>query len=109
MLSLKLLQFLLLPCFFFFSAVTVRSISQGSTLFASDTNQTWPSPSNAFSLRFLPSQTQTTSPPSFVAAVMFSSGTPIVWSAGNGVAVDSRGSLQFLSSGVLRLVNGSGK
>ncbi|KAI9080513.1 hypothetical protein K1719_037479 [Acacia pycnantha] len=109
MFSLKLLRFLLLPCFFFFfSAVTVRSISPGFTLFASDTNQTWPSPSNAFSLRFLPSQTQTTSPPSFVAAVVFSGGTPIVWSAGNSVAVDSRGSLQFLSSGVLRLVNGSG-
>ncbi|XP_027358211.1 G-type lectin S-receptor-like serine/threonine-protein kinase At1g34300 isoform X2 [Abrus precatorius] len=33
---------------------------------------------------------------------------PVVWSAGNGTAVDSGGSLQFLSSGALRLVNGSG-
>ena len=33
--------------------------------------------------------------------------TLAVWSAGNGVTVDSRGSLQFLFSGVLRLINGS--
>ncbi|XP_028804329.1 G-type lectin S-receptor-like serine/threonine-protein kinase At1g34300 [Neltuma alba] len=108
MLCSKRLRFLLLSCFFFSSAITAFGISPGSTLFASDTNHTWPSPSNAFSLRFLPSQTPTTSPPSFIAAVVFSGGTPVIWSAGNGVSVDSRGSLQFLSSGVLRLVNGSG-
>ncbi|XP_054806234.1 G-type lectin S-receptor-like serine/threonine-protein kinase At1g34300 [Prosopis cineraria] len=106
MLCSKQLLFLLVACFF--SAITALSISPGSTLYASDTNQTWPSPSNVFSLRFLPSQTPPTSPPSFIAAVVFSGGTPVVWSAGNGVIVDSHGSLQFLSSGVLRLVNGSG-
>ncbi|XP_061349000.1 G-type lectin S-receptor-like serine/threonine-protein kinase At1g34300 [Gastrolobium bilobum] len=86
---------------------TAAAITPGSTLSASNTNQTWSSSSSTFSLGFVAVQPPT-SPPSFIAAIVYSGGAPIVWSAGNGSAVDSGGSFQFLSSGALRLVNGSG-
>ncbi|KAJ7973962.1 S-receptor-like serine/threonine-protein kinase [Quillaja saponaria] len=87
--------------------ISAATISPGSTLHASNPNQTWSSPGNKFSLGFVPSQPPT-SPPSFIAAIAYSGGVPIIWSAGNGVSVDSAGSFQFLSTGSLRLVNGSG-
>ncbi|KAI5444252.1 hypothetical protein KIW84_012757 [Lathyrus oleraceus] len=85
----------------------VAAINPGSTLFASNTNQSWSSPSSTFSLRFLPVDPPT-SPPSFLAAIVYSGGAPIVWKAGNSTSVDSGGSLQFLTNGSLRLVNGAG-
>ncbi|KAH0976431.1 hypothetical protein GBA52_026150 [Prunus armeniaca] len=101
---------LLIPCLFSAAAITTISaattISPGSTLSASNLNKTWSSPKATFSFGFLPSDPPT-SPPSFIAAIFYSGGIP-VWSAGDGAAVDSGGTLQFLSSGTLRLVNGSG-
>ncbi|KAK7271010.1 hypothetical protein RJT34_26588 [Clitoria ternatea] len=86
--------------------INTAAINPDSTLSASS-NQTWPSSSATFSLGFVP-VTPPTSPPSFIAAIVYSGGAPVVWSAGNGAAVDSGGSLQFLRSGDLRLVNSSG-
>ncbi|KAJ1424930.1 S-locus glycoprotein domain [Sesbania bispinosa] len=99
-------------CLFIFSTVIstiagTTTISPGTTLYASHTTQLWSSPNNTFSLHFLPLHPQT-SPPSFIAAIVYSGGSPLIWSAGNGTTVDSGGSLQFLPAGNLRLVNGSG-
>ncbi|XP_061366614.1 G-type lectin S-receptor-like serine/threonine-protein kinase At1g34300 [Gastrolobium bilobum] len=99
--------------FFIFFSIFISTIAgtttilPGTTLYASNTTQSWSSPNNTFSLHFLPLQ-PSTSPPSFIAAVVYSGGVPAVWSAGKGAAVDSGGSLRFLSAGNLRLVNGSG-
>lgn len=87
-------------------AIASSDILPGSTLRASEPAQIWPSPSSTFSLGFAPAE-PATNPPTFVAAIAYSGGV-IVWSAGHGAAVDSAGSLQFLPSGNLRLVNGSG-
>ncbi|KAJ7969719.1 S-receptor-like serine/threonine-protein kinase [Quillaja saponaria] len=103
--SLKIQALLLLFVAIF--TISAATISPGSTLYASNLNQTWSSPANRFSLRFLPVDPPT-SPPSFIVAIAFSVGVPIIWSAGDGTSVDSGGSFQFLSSGSLRLVNGSG-
>ncbi|TKY51507.1 G-type lectin S-receptor serine/threonine-protein kinase [Spatholobus suberectus] len=99
----------LLLSYVFFSAVicTIAGttiISPGTTLYASNTTQSWSSPNNTFSLRFLPLLSPT-SPPTFIAAIVYSGGAPAVWSAGN---VDSAGSLRLLPAGNLVLVNGSG-
>ncbi|RXI00288.1 hypothetical protein DVH24_037836 [Malus domestica] len=82
------------------------TISPGSSLSAANPTTTWSSPNDTFSLGFIPSDPPT-SPPSYIAAISYSGGVP-VWSAGAGKAVDSGGTLQFLPSGTLRLVNGSG-
>ncbi|XP_058750050.1 G-type lectin S-receptor-like serine/threonine-protein kinase At1g34300 [Vicia villosa] len=96
--------------FLIFTAV-VTAVNPGSTLSASDTNQSWSSPSSTFSLRFVPVDPPT-SPPTFLAAIVYSGGAPTVWTASNSnsssIPVDSAGSLQFLTNGLLRLVNGSG-
>ncbi|KAI4346586.1 hypothetical protein L6164_007470 [Bauhinia variegata] len=96
-----LLLFLLLAIF------SAAAIEPGETLYASNTNQTWASPSGTFSLGFVALEPQT-SPPSFIAAIFYSGGKPAIWSAGNGASVDSGGKFEFLSTGTLRLVNGSG-
>ncbi|KAI6689630.1 hypothetical protein NL676_026458 [Syzygium grande] len=102
--SLLLLPLLLfLPLLFLCSPVSAQ-VSPGSTLYASG-NRSWPSPSQAFSLGFVPAAAD---PSSFLAAITYAGGPAVVvWSAG-GSAVDSSGFLQFLSTGNLRLVNGSG-
>ncbi|KAG5077993.1 hypothetical protein JHK82_056688 [Glycine max] len=111
---MKLQTHQLLLSFVLFSAViistisgTTITISPGTTLYASNTTQSWSSPNDTFSLHFLPLHPPTF-PPSFTAAVVHSGGAPAVWSAGNGAAVDSAASFQFLPSGNLVLVNGSG-
>ncbi|KAJ4905948.1 G-type lectin S-receptor-like serine/threonine-protein kinase [Raphanus sativus] len=76
------------------------SIPLGSTLHASDRNQSWYSPNSVFSVSFIPAAT----PGSFLSAVLFSNTVPI-WSPGT---VDSGGSLRLLRSGSLRLVNSTG-
>ncbi|KAG2533974.1 G-type lectin S-receptor-like serine/threonine-protein kinase At1g34300 [Panicum virgatum] len=75
----------------------------GSTL-SPGNSTSWTSPNNTFSLSFTPSPI---SPSLFVAAITYAGGVP-VWSAGNGAAVDSGGSLRLSSNGDLQLVNGSG-
>ncbi|KAG7599205.1 Protein kinase-like domain superfamily [Arabidopsis suecica] len=94
---LKLLPLVLLLLHFPFSFST---IPLGSVIFASGSNQNWPSPNSTFSVSFVPAS----SPNSFLAAVSFAGSVPI-WSAGT---VDSQGSLRLLKSGSLRLTNGSG-
>lgn len=82
-------------------------ITPGSSLRASDPNRTWSSPTNAFSLGFIPAPAGGSSSSSFIAAVSY--GSIPIWAAGGAAAaVDSGASFQFLFSGDLRLVNGSG-
>ncbi|XP_030550827.2 LOW QUALITY PROTEIN: G-type lectin S-receptor-like serine/threonine-protein kinase At1g34300 [Rhodamnia argentea] len=97
-----------LQALIFLCTITVASsdILPGSALHASEPARAWPSPNNTFSLGFAPTK-PTTNPPTFVAAITYSGGV-IVWSAGHGATVDSTGSLQFLPSGNLCLVSGSG-
>ncbi|KAK7315415.1 hypothetical protein VNO77_33961 [Canavalia gladiata] len=91
----------------FLCIISVASISPGSILYASETSQTWSSPNNTFSLKFLQVQPPT-SPPSFMVGIVHIGGVPIIWTVGGGVSVDSRGSFQFHSTGTLQLVNGFG-
>ncbi|GMY04893.1 g-type lectin s-receptor-like serine/threonine-protein kinase [Fagus crenata] len=79
------------------------TISPGSTLYASFTNSTWLSPNSTFALGFLPLPLN---PTTFMASIFYAGGVPI-WTAGT-TPVDSTASFQFLYSGSLRLVNGSG-
>ncbi|KAF5467643.1 hypothetical protein F2P56_011875 [Juglans regia] len=98
----RFLLLFLLPISLLFAAeeaAAAGTISPGSTLYASNTNEMWSSPSSAFSLGFLPLG------PSFIAAIFYSGGVPI-WTAGS-TPVDSGASFQFLPTGTLRLLNGS--
>ncbi|XP_031288301.1 G-type lectin S-receptor-like serine/threonine-protein kinase At1g34300 [Pistacia vera] len=94
-LSLTLLSLTLL---FVFSSAT---IPLGSTLYASNLNASWSSPNGTFSVSFIQD-----GPSAFFAAISYAGGVP-VWKASQR-AVDSSGSFHLLSSGTLRLVNGSG-
>ncbi|KAH9757991.1 Receptor-like serine/threonine-protein kinase [Citrus sinensis] len=76
-------------------------ISLGSSLSASNLNQSWPSPNSTFSLSFIQR-----SPNSFIPAITYSGGVPI-WTAGS-TPVDSSAFFQLHSSGTLRLISGSG-
>ncbi|CAL5414428.1 unnamed protein product [Camellia sinensis] len=90
---------------FFFCILISADISPGSTLYASNPNQTWNSPNTTFSFGFISSGGGA----AFFAAITYN-GIP-VWIAGasdpGGGASDSSASLQFLADGNLRLVNGS--
>ncbi|KAK2659216.1 hypothetical protein Ddye_005749 [Dipteronia dyeriana] len=89
-----------------FTVSSADDIPFGSTLFASNLNKSWSSPNQTFSLSFVQE-----TPTSFVAAITYSGGGVRIWEAGGASGsrpVDSGGSLQFLSTGTLRLVNGSG-
>ncbi|PON45905.1 S-receptor-like serine/threonine-protein kinase [Parasponia andersonii] len=101
--SIQLLLFLLLLL-----STTTAAIDPGSSLYASNPNQTWSSQNTTYFLGFLPFDPPT-SPPTFIAAVAYAGGVPI-WSAGgvDSITVDSGGALHFESSGNLKLVNGSG-
>ncbi|KAJ4849521.1 hypothetical protein Tsubulata_021103 [Turnera subulata] len=85
--------------FFSFSS-SQTTIPLGSSLSASNPNQTWSSPNNTFYVGFTPA-----SPSTYTAAVNFDGGVPI-WTA--GPAVDSGATLRLLSDGNLQLLNGSG-
>ncbi|XP_007020243.2 PREDICTED: G-type lectin S-receptor-like serine/threonine-protein kinase At1g34300 [Theobroma cacao] len=104
----KLSLFLLLLLHLLFTVSSSSTIIPlGSTLHASDANQSWSSPSSTFSLSFIP-----VAPFSYVAAITYSAGVT-VWSAGGGshsagAVVDSGGTLHLLLTGALRLINGSG-
>ncbi|KAK4391172.1 G-type lectin S-receptor-like serine/threonine-protein kinase [Sesamum angolense] len=95
-------MFLLL--FILLSAVSVVAgdISPGSTLYASNPEQSWNSPNNSFSLSFIQESENT-----YFAAIIYN-GIPI-WKAGGdpGGAVDSSAALRFLPDGNLQLVAGS--
>ncbi|XP_022992644.1 G-type lectin S-receptor-like serine/threonine-protein kinase At1g34300 [Cucurbita maxima] len=86
-------------------SLSVAAISLGSSLRASNPNQTWDSANGIFSLRFLPADS---SGSSFIAGIVFTGGVPTIWSAGGGATVDASGALHFQSDGNLRLVDGSG-
>ncbi|KAK7270389.1 hypothetical protein RIF29_23486 [Crotalaria pallida] len=92
----------------FTTIASTITITPGTTLYPSNSSSSsWSSPNNTFSLLFLPLTPQT-SPPSFTASILHSGSAPSIWSAGNGATVDSSGSLRFLPSGNLVLINGSG-
>ncbi|KAF5749323.1 G-type lectin S-receptor-like serine/threonine-protein kinase [Tripterygium wilfordii] len=84
-------------------AAAEANIPPGSTLYASNPNQTWSSPTDTFSVGF-----KQLTPTSYIAAVSYSGGIPIWTAGGPSITVDSGSALQFLSDGNLRLVNGSG-
>lgn len=86
-------------------ATLTKQIQPGSTLYASNKTQTWSSPNSTFSLTFIPLNPPT-SPPSYLASIVFSGGIP-VWSAGT-TPLDSSASFQFHPTGNLLLLNGTG-
>ncbi|KAF9661653.1 hypothetical protein SADUNF_Sadunf19G0091100 [Salix dunnii] len=100
---------LLLPPLLFITTTSTATIPPGSSLYASNTSQTWSSPKNAFFLGF----TQV-GPTSYVISISSATGvaiwtTDIVVNGNTSAAVvDSGGVFQFLRNGNLRLVNGSG-
>ncbi|KAJ8760536.1 hypothetical protein K2173_015203 [Erythroxylum novogranatense] len=99
---------LLFFCFccscFIISSIFASNISPGSSLYASNPNQTWTSPNNIFIFGFT-----LLSSSSYRAALSYFSGRVVIWTAGgSSVSVDAGGALHFQSSGNLQLVNGSG-
>ncbi|KAJ6859147.1 hypothetical protein NC652_041445 [Populus alba x Populus x berolinensis] len=98
-------QNLLFSLFLFFTVTTAQTtIQPGTTLSAANPDQKWWSPTNTFYVGF----SQVGSSSSYTLTINYNGGVPI-WTAGNGTTtVDSKGSFHFLSSGNLRLLNGSG-
>ena len=91
-------------CIFFTITTAQTTIQPGTTLSASNPNQTWSSPNSTFYIGF----SQVDSSSSYTLTINYNGGVPI-WTAGNSTTtVNSEGSFQFLSSGNLRLLNGSG-
>ncbi|KAL6962070.1 hypothetical protein U1Q18_037024 [Sarracenia purpurea var. burkii] len=86
--------------FFFFFIVVSGDIFPGSTLYASNPNETWTSPNKTFSLGFISDGS------SFFAAITLAD-IPVWKAGGDSGAADSSSSLQFLADGNLRLINGS--
>ncbi|KAJ4841825.1 hypothetical protein Tsubulata_051009 [Turnera subulata] len=86
--------------FFFITFSSSLIIPLGSSISASNPNQTWSSPNSTFYLGF----TRLT-PSTYAAAVHYSGGVPI-WTP--GPAVDSGATFRLLPDGDLRLLNGSG-
>ncbi|KAJ6670130.1 G-TYPE LECTIN S-RECEPTOR SERINE/THREONINE-PROTEIN KINASE [Salix viminalis] len=103
---MNLLLLLLPPLLFITTTTSTATIPPGSSLYASNTSQTWSSPNNAFFLGFT-----RVDPTSYVISISTATGVPI-WTTVNrttsAAVVDSGGVFQFLSNGNLRLVNGSG-
>ncbi|KAG8378369.1 hypothetical protein BUALT_Bualt08G0130300 [Buddleja alternifolia] len=101
---MKLSKFsIFLPFFILLSAVTVIAddVFPGSTLYASNLQQSWNSPNRSFTLSFIQESENT-----YFASISYN-GIPI-WRAGGdrGGAVDSSAALRFLATGNLELVNG---
>ncbi|KAB5512625.1 hypothetical protein DKX38_029653 [Salix brachista] len=100
------LLLLLLPPLLLITTTSTATIPPGSSLYASNTSQTWSSPNNAFFLGFT-----RVDPTSYVISISSATGVAI-WTtvnrASSAAVVDSGGVFQFLSNGNLRLVNGSG-
>uniref|UniRef100_A0A6N2LVP9 Protein kinase domain-containing protein n=1 Tax=Salix viminalis TaxID=40686 RepID=A0A6N2LVP9_SALVM len=95
------LLLLLLPLLFITTTTSTATIPPGSSLYASNTSQTWSSPNNAFFLGFT-----RVDPTSYVISISTATGVPI-WTTVNrttsAAVVDSGGVFQFLSNGNLRL------
>ncbi|CAL5387590.1 unnamed protein product [Camellia sinensis] len=87
--------------FYLFFIVRSLDISPGSTLSASNRNQSWQSPNNTFSVGFIADGS------AYFAAVTYN-GIPVWKAGGDSGAADSSASFQFLSNGNLRLANSSG-
>ncbi|XP_050212745.1 G-type lectin S-receptor-like serine/threonine-protein kinase At1g34300 [Mercurialis annua] len=86
----------------FYFPISIATIPPGSSLFASNLNQTWRSPNSTFHVGF----TQLGS--LYVASINYSGGVS-VWSAGGpSTPVDANGAFHFRLNGTLQLVNGSG-
>ncbi|CAK9142768.1 unnamed protein product [Ilex paraguariensis] len=99
-----------LPCmvlsllfFSFTSTILAADIPLGSTISASNPNQSWSSPNGTFSLGFTTDGSTNT----YFLAITYN-GFPI-WKAGGdpGGVTDSTATLRFLPSGNLQLLNGS--
>ncbi|KAL3641358.1 hypothetical protein CASFOL_016326 [Castilleja foliolosa] len=94
---------IILPFSILFSAITITAddIFPGSTLYASNPQQSWTSPNRSFTFSFIEQSENT-----FFAAITYN-GIPI-WKAGGdpGGAVNSSAELRFLLDGNLRLVTG---
>ncbi|KAJ6383639.1 hypothetical protein OIU78_027014 [Salix suchowensis] len=91
-------------CLFFTITKAQTTIPPGTSLYASNPNLTWSSPQDTFYIGF----SQVGSSSSYTLSINYNGGVPI-WTAGNSTTtVDSEGSFRFLSSGNLRLLNGSG-
>ncbi|KAJ4846098.1 hypothetical protein Tsubulata_016737 [Turnera subulata] len=92
---------LLFP-FLFLSLITIpcaANISPGSSLFPSNTNQTW-------LLNWVPPPPPLLTP---YPSCIYNGGVPVrTLGGGTSAVVDREGSLQFLQTGNLQLVNGSG-
>ncbi|KAI8013038.1 G-type lectin S-receptor-like serine/threonine-protein kinase [Camellia lanceoleosa] len=87
--------------FSLFFIVRSQNIPLGSTLSASNLNQSWPSPNNTFAVGFIADGS------AYFAAVTYN-GFPVWKAGGDSGAVKSSASFQFLSNGNLRLINSSG-
>ncbi|XP_015583350.3 G-type lectin S-receptor-like serine/threonine-protein kinase At1g34300 [Ricinus communis] len=100
---MKSKSFIYVILFFAFCfSLTAAQISPGSSLSASNPNQTWPSPNNTFYVGF----TQLGS--AYLPAINYNGGVA-VWTAGDpSMAVDANGAFHFRLNGTLQLVNGSG-
>ncbi|KAM7272931.1 hypothetical protein ACFE04_027595 [Oxalis oulophora] len=85
------------------STTILANIQLGSSLSPSNKDRSWSSPSKTYTLSFTNSSGDSSS--SYTASILFSGGVPI-WSTPS--TVDSNGALHLDSSGLLRLVNGSG-
>ncbi|GAB2271959.1 hypothetical protein Dimus_006787 [Dionaea muscipula] len=78
-------------------------VSPGSVLSASNPDQKWSSPGGKFSLGFFPITSTT-----YYLAVVYESKLPIWEAGGPDTFADSAATFNFLSTGNLQLVNGSG-
>lgn len=92
---------LLLPYILFSATIAAEDLLPGSTLYASNLQESWSSPNKSFTVSFIQESENT-----FFAAITYN-GVPI-WKAGGdpGGAVDSSAVLQFLHDGNLQLVVG---
>lgn len=91
----------LLIILFIATSIAAQDILPGSSLFASNLQQSWTSPNKSFVLSFIQESEDT-----YFAAITYN-GVPI-WKAGGDPdgAVDSSASLRFLPDGNLQLVTG---
>ncbi|KAL3574268.1 hypothetical protein D5086_024881 [Populus alba] len=105
--SLLLLQ---LPLLLVFTTTSKANIPPGSSLYASNTSQTWSSPNNTFFLGF----TQV-DPTSYTVSISHRTAGVSIWTTANVVVgtasaavIDYGGVFQFLPNGNLLLTNRSG-
>lgn len=93
------MQMFCLIFIFFPTVISAADVSPGSTLYASNPQNSWDSPNGTFSLSFIQESENV-----YFAAIIYN-GIP-VWKAGGdpGGAVNSSAALRFLPDGNLQLV-----